>query len=460
MSTSSYPEWACPNCGRAQPIRGRCITCGDTTVERTRTETRSINWSGSIDPEVVRAALSPALRDRQEHEYERAMRHAWSRRSQDQADPAPEEDPREEPRVVTDVSVDVLILTALPKELEAVRFNSGPWTQEETPLGSRTFKYWQTTAYHDLKIAAVGMNRMGPVGAAVSATNAITALQPKRVVLVGICAGIGKGVRLGDICVAESVVDYDLGKVKQGTYSPRWDVFQGDPELLNTAKYFTDGNWPTTILTAKPSGATTPPKVHFGSVLTGSKVIADEAMVASLRATWTQAIGIEMEGGGVAAAVHQHYLRPSMLIVKGVCDRATNTKNDKWQAYAADAAGRYTISLLIAQGSPRLSTSPAKSSTHPKAPRRDPWSKFGLTVQLVRTGLTEAFDTKSLRLLAQDVGVEWEELENRSTRSGAAYDLIRECELAHWELELLEASAKAKPGRLLWEKATEEGSAE
>jgi nucleoside phosphorylase len=417
-----------------------------------RTETRSIHWTDSIDPEVVRAALSPQVRADFEREYHRVVRDFNGPRRDEAFRLTSDENPRKERGPVAEVTVDVLILTALPKELEAVRSNSGPWTKEDAPLGDKKFKYWKTTAYHDLTIAAVGMNRMGPVGAAVSATNAISALHPKRVVLVGICAGIGKGVRLGDICVAESVVDYDLGKVKQGTYSPRWDVFQADPELLNTAKYFADSNWPGSVLTAKPNGAETPPRVHFGTVLTGSKVVADEDMVASLKTTWTQAIGLEMEGGGVAAAAYQHHLRPSMLIVKGVCDRATNAKNDKWQAYAADAAGRYAMALLIERGTPTLKRSPSPSITRPKAPRHDPWVQFGLTVTKVRTGLTKAFDTKGLRLLAQDLRVEWEELENRSTLSGAAYDLIRECEKRHWEEDLLEASAQAKPGENLWAK--------
>ena len=37
---------------------------------------------------------------------------------------------------------------------------------------------------------------------------------------------------------------------------------------------------------------------------------------------------------------------PGMLLVKGMCDWADNSKNDDWQEYAAEAAASFVIKLL------------------------------------------------------------------------------------------------------------------
>src|SRR3982074_3369598 len=91
--------------------------------------------------------------------------------------------------------VDVLVLTALKKELEAVLSNSGPWSKERD--SSAGFDFYVTKAYHGLTVAASVITGMGPVSAALTTTAALTALTPKRVLLVGICAGISRQVRLG-----------------------------------------------------------------------------------------------------------------------------------------------------------------------------------------------------------------------------------------------------------------------
>lgn len=265
------------------------------------------------------------------------------------------------------------------------------------------------------------MTGMGPVSAAVTTTTALTALRPKRVLLVGICAGIADDVHLGDLCVSDQVVDYDLGKVRDGKYTPRWRAYATDADLVRAARNFTDPSWTNTIMTPRPGADGSDPKVHVGTVLSGSKIVADVAMVDSLKSVWTQAVGLEMEGGGTAAAAHEHPTRPSFILVKGVCDRATAAKDDRWQEYAADVAGRYAISLLIDRGGDAELKTPAVA---PPAQRADELAQLGLTKSELLTMLTTGLDLFALQRLCFELNLEWEDLPGRDTRSGAAMAMI------------------------------------
>ena len=67
-------------------------------------------------------------------------------------------------------------------------------------------------------------------------------------------------------------------------------------------------------------------------------------------ADWPKLIGVEMEGGGVAAGLHDDIERPRFLMIRGVSDLA-NAKNNAamkkaWRAYACHVAAAYAIGLL------------------------------------------------------------------------------------------------------------------
>ena len=63
----------------------------------------------------------------------------------------------------------------------------------------------------------------------------------------------------------------------------------------------------------------------------------------ALKNVWNRAVGIEMEAAGVCAALYQMPDAPSFVMIKGICDFADAKKDDKWQAYAADAASAVDV---------------------------------------------------------------------------------------------------------------------
>ncbi|EDN69713.1 conserved hypothetical protein [Beggiatoa sp. PS] len=96
----------------------------------------------------------------------------------------------------------------------------------------------------------------------------------------------------------------------------------------------------------RPDGKDKLPQLHFGTVASGEKIVADTQTVPKLQNNWRKLIGIEMESYGAALAVYQAESDIKFLMVKGICDWANPDKNDVWQEYAADVAAAYVVNFL------------------------------------------------------------------------------------------------------------------
>jgi len=168
--------------------------------------------------------------------------------------------------------------------------------------------------------------------------------------------------------------------------------------------------------------------------------------VQSLTETWTQAVGLEMEGGGVAAAADAYGARPPILLIKGVSDRADRKKNDKWRGYAAEAAATYAIQLLIELGSRNLAEGDRADSLRSRSAARQLATDFGgMTAGEFREVLLAAFDVSGLKSLCQDVDFDYEELPDRDRKSGFARSLVEASRRDQFQNDLVRAVSRAKP---------------
>jgi nucleoside phosphorylase len=250
--------------------------------------------------------------------------------------------------------VDFLLFAALEEERDAL-LSKLPGYRKLEGNGTDVHVYYQSkvaTRRRDRAVYRVVVTSpagMGPVQAAITASAATARWRPEHVIAVGIAGGVTDEVGLGDVLVARSVADYTLGKVREdGTREERWEMYPADVGLLNAATAFREG-WADLVAVARPEGEGTLTR-HAGVIASGGDVIASEALIAAYRKDMPKLIGVEMEGGGVAAALHGHVLRPRFLMVRGVSDLADAEGNAatkrKWRAYARDVAAAYTIGLL------------------------------------------------------------------------------------------------------------------
>jgi nucleoside phosphorylase len=144
----------------------------------------------------------------------------------------------------------------------------------------------------------------------------------------------------------------------------RYEPYRPSHDLLMIARSVTPVEWALNVVTPRPDGDSgrTLPRVHFGPVFSGEKVIVDDTTMSGLRREWPKALGVEMEGLGVAIASYRG--GPGFLLVKAVCDFADRAKEDSWHGYAAEAAARYPV------GRQRLSAAPGRGGR--RAHRRLP----------------------------------------------------------------------------------------
>ena len=240
--------------------------------------------------------------------------------------------------------VDAVILTALEEEHAAV----------VRALGDGDMRRWRGRALYaarvgDLEVLAFPMGGMGNPGSAQAATLAISVWNPAYIILAGIAGGIrrpGDDLRLGDVLVPDRIVGYESAKIRPEGPEPRYEVLQPDWELLQTARGLDPRDWALGITATRPDGhgGRVVPRAFFGPVFSGEKVLADGATLAGLRKDWGKAIGVEMEGLGVAVASYRG--GPGFLMAKAVSDFADAAKDDDWHGYAAESAARFAVAVL------------------------------------------------------------------------------------------------------------------
>jgi nucleoside phosphorylase len=248
--------------------------------------------------------------------------------------------------------VDFLIITALEEERAAVlslltghrrleRAGEDTHTYDEAVVQSERE---DGAAYRVLVTSLVGM---GPLHAASTTTLAALRWNPRHVLMVGIAGGVRSQVQLGDVIVSSQIADYTEGKQTSDGRDERWRAHPADASLLEAAlSYSTD--WEKLLTRQRPGEGR--PHRHIGVIASGGDVIASSQAIESYQKIWGKLVGVEMEGGGVALALHKVPDRPRFLMIRGVSDLADEQKGTpevrKWREYACDAAAAYAVGLI------------------------------------------------------------------------------------------------------------------
>lgn len=264
----------------------------------------------------------------------------------------------------TTKQVDVLIITALEEERQAVlKLLPDSRMLDPDPADSRRPYYAEApvrlpsgaTGKYNVVIVRCGMGRVPATGAT---TRALLKWRPRYVILVGIAGGNeDQGVQVGDLLIATSIIDYeskklltvtevDGSKVMDAIDRPR--AFEIGGRLLEAARDVKVEDVIRRVQCARPDAQ--PPRIHFGPVASGDKVVSYKAVMNDLSRHYRELKGVEMEAGGVAAAVLDQEPSPGLLMVRGVSDPADERKDrpdvEQWREYACAIPAAFTMVLL------------------------------------------------------------------------------------------------------------------
>ncbi|MEX1363125.1 MAG: protein kinase [Nannocystaceae bacterium] len=249
----------------------------------------------------------------------------------------------------------IVVITALTEERDALLADLT--SVEKIPIGDADSRVYfrgiasVTVDEHAISysIIVVCLPNMGRVEAASATFDIVQKWKPSIVFLVGIAGGASQNdVAIGDVLIAQQIVDYEIQKIKPEGASARYQTYRVDSKLYNVCQNILPVEWQDIMPASRPDEGA--PQVHLGPMVSGDKVIAKSEVLNELLDDYPKLIGVEMEAAGVANALYYSQHRPRFIMIRGVSDLADSEKETEkvkqWRSYACDVAVAFLRALL------------------------------------------------------------------------------------------------------------------
>jgi nucleoside phosphorylase/HEAT repeat protein len=249
--------------------------------------------------------------------------------------------PIEATEAVDEAPADVVLLTAVEEELNAVLrlLKPFPGVQAiwQVSQDRETYYLGQFGRYRSV-VTMCEMGASGPASAGLATNQAIQIWLPKAVIMVGFAFGASReGQKIGDVLVSSQVINYPKQRVGKRI------IYRGPrPESGVTLRnrFRNSIGW----LFESPGGSRSTRRL--GPILSGEVLIDNLTYKKRLLKQFPDAIGGEMEGVGVYAAAERSGVE--WIIVKAICDWADGRKDKvkRHQPLAAAAAASLVHHVL------------------------------------------------------------------------------------------------------------------
>lgn len=244
------------------------------------------------------------------------------------------------------------IMAAMPEELQAL-LDVMP---DETMVVRAGRQFW-VGHLHGREVVAV-LSRIGKVAAAITTTVLIAEFGVKQVWFTGVAGGLGQGVRVGDVVVADSLVQHDMDA---SPLFPRFElpglgvtslqppalltthVVSVVKQVLSPASLAEGGTLADVHLSALGLGQ---PTVHQGLIISGDQFIHAVQTCRSLTQALPQAMAVEMEGAAVAQVCHDFGV--PYAIVRTISDRADDDAHVDFPRFISAVASQYSLAMVQA----------------------------------------------------------------------------------------------------------------
>lgn len=187
------------------------------------------------------------------------------------------------------------------------------------------------------------VSRIGKVSAATTATLLIERFGADAIVFTGVAGGLGAGVKVGDVVVAEDFLQHDLDV---SPLFPRYEVpaygrsrFACDPALSQALAQSVSSALAQDFASAR---------LHRGLIASGDRFVcgAEEAtgLQQRLRTAGHEALAVEMEGAAVAQVCADHGL--PFAAMRTISDRADDTAHQDFAQFVQTVASLYAERIV------------------------------------------------------------------------------------------------------------------
>ncbi len=209
----------------------------------------------------------------------------------------------------------------------------------------------------------LALSGIGKVAAATTATALIERFGVARIVFTGVAGGVGDGVNVGDVVVAQDYLQHDMDA---SPLFPRWEVpgyarsrmacdaalsallleaasacvasARGQFGLKSEAKGMSEGD-----------GAHHPHRAHHGLIASGDRFVCAADEVHRLRSALLGAghnvLAVEMEGAAVAQVCHDYGI--PFGAVRTISDRADDTAHVDFPPFVQTVASHYAEHMVL-----------------------------------------------------------------------------------------------------------------
>ena len=182
------------------------------------------------------------------------------------------------------------------------------------------------------------LSGIGKVAAAITATLLIDHYQVDRMLFLGVAGGLGEGVKVGDVVVADALLQHDMDA---SPLFPRHEV-----PLTGLSRFAVDAPFSDAVARgAQAAVAGSEARVHRGLIVSGDRVVSTAAESRALRDALPDALAVEMEGAAVAQVCHA--FGTPLAVVRSISDRADDTAHVDFGRFLREVAG--PLGLAIAR---------------------------------------------------------------------------------------------------------------
>jgi adenosylhomocysteine nucleosidase len=233
------------------------------------------------------------------------------------------------------------VMAALPQELGDLQSRM---TQVQTTVLAK--RQYLSGRLGQLDLVTV-TSRVGKVAAASTATTLIQHFGAEAVVFVGVAGGLSEQVKVGDVVVADALLQHDLSaeplfakheipllEISRLPCNERLSrhlraAAQASLEGLNAPKHL---------------DAQRPSQLHRGLVISGDRFINDVQLAQSLLSQTPDALAAEMEGAAVAQVCWEHGL--PFGLVRTISDRCDAQAHTDFNAFIESVAAPMSSDIL------------------------------------------------------------------------------------------------------------------
>jgi len=238
------------------------------------------------------------------------------------------------------------IVAALHDELASV-LALMPDEQKQTVAGR---DFW-VGHLHGHEMVAV-LSGIGKVAAATTATLLIERFGVQRIVFTGVAGGLGDGVRVGDVVVAEAFLQHDMDASPifpryemPGYGRSRFDTNRALTEqLARAASTAIDGAEHFLDRETRAAFGLQVPRLHRGLIVSGDRFVSTASECAALQRELPDALAVEMEGAAFAQVCHDFGV--PLAVVRTISDRADDAAHMDFPRFLREVANQYSGAIL------------------------------------------------------------------------------------------------------------------